>query len=222
MSADYDTQVLPFANLASLLRGAPWCRVAVLGDSIAEGVREPHAGFSDLSWIDRITDALRAASPGVSVMNLGQRGLLASEVRERQLVSAVAFRPDLAIVAAGGNDALHPAFDEAAVEREVDGIVAPLRNAGADVLMIELMDIVSAGLVPPVADVPLAALAALTRRVAARRGAILVPMRHHAASADPDVYASDRLHLNVRGHAIVGTEAVRALSHAITDRRAVA
>jgi hypothetical protein len=47
-------------------------------------------------------------------------------------------------------------------------------------------------------------------------------MRRHPASADPDVYASDRLHLNARGHAIVGTEAVRALSEAIIDRRAAA
>ena len=29
-------------------------------------------------------------------------------------------------------------------------------------------------------------------------------MRGHPASADPGVYASDRLHLNARGHAIVG------------------
>jgi hypothetical protein len=55
-----------------------------------------------------------------------------------------------------------------------------------------------------------------------RRGAVLVRMRRHPASADTDVYASDRLHLNARGHAIVATEAVRALSQEITDRRAAA
>jgi hypothetical protein len=32
------------------------------------------------------------------------------------------------------------------------------------------------------------------------------------------VYASDRLHLNARGHAIVGTEAVRVLSSAVVAR----
>ena len=50
-------------------------------------------------------------------------------------------------------------------------------------------------------------LAELTRRVARRHGAILVEMRGHPASADPGVYARDRLHLNARGHAIVGSEA---------------
>ena len=31
-------------------------------------------------------------------------------------------------------------------------------------------------------------------------------MRAHPAAADPAVYASDRLHLNARGHAIVGSQ----------------
>ena len=63
-------------------------------------------------------------------------------------------------------------------------------------------------------------LAELTRRVARRHGAILVAMRRHPASADAGVYARDRLHLNARGHAIVGSEAVRALGAALPARAA--
>jgi hypothetical protein len=44
---------------------------------------------------------------------------------------------------------------------------------------------------------------------------MLVEMRGHPASADHGVYSSDRLHLNARGHAIVGSEAVRVLSAAL-------
>lgn len=226
MRTELDTQVLPFAALVALLDGARWRRIVVLGDSIAEGVGEPHPRFSNLSWIDRIVDPLRAASGGLALLNLGRRNLLACEIRERQLEAALAFAPDLAIVAAGGNDALRRSFDHAAVERELDAIVSRLRSAGADVLMIELMDIVVSGLVPhehaDALDARFSTLAQLTRTVASRYGAVLVPMRRHPASADPDVYASDRLHLNARGHAIVATEAVRALSHAIPDRRAAA
>jgi lysophospholipase L1-like esterase len=144
------------------------------------------------------------------------------EVRMRQLDAALAFRPHLAIVSAGGNDALRHSFDPGAVERELDAIVAPLRRSGADVLLLELMDIVASGLVPrehvAALDGRMRRLAELTRRVAQRHGAILVAMRGHTASADPGVYASDRLHLNTRGHAIVGSEAVRALSAAIPQR----
>jgi lysophospholipase L1-like esterase len=217
-----ELEPLSFLELASLLRGAPWRRLAVLGDSIAEGVREPHPGYLDQSWIDRIAEPLRAAAPGLTVMNLGVRDLLASEVRERQLGPALDFRPDLAIVAAGGNDALRRTFATADVARELDGIVGPLRAAGADVLMIELMDIVASGLVPGEyaarLDERMRSLAALTRAVASRYGALLVEMRGHAASADPSVYSRDRLHLNARGHAIVATEAVRVLSSALARR----
>jgi hypothetical protein len=88
--------------------------------------------------------------------------------------------------------------------------------------MIELMDIVASGLVPddyagPL-DERLRALAEVTRAVADRHGAMLVEMRGHPASADPDVYSSDRLHLNARGHAIVATEAVRVLSATLATR----
>ena len=91
-------------------------------------------------------------------------------------------------------------------------------------LLLELMDIVASGLVPrehaAALDGRMRRLAELTRRVARRHGAILVEMRGHAASADPGVYASDRLHLNTRGHAIVGSEAIRVLSAAIPARAA--
>jgi lysophospholipase L1-like esterase len=217
-------EVLPDRDLAALLRGARWRRLAVLGDSVAAGVSEPLDGYRDLSWIDRIAIPLRAASPELAVLNLGRRNLLAAEVRASQLAPALAFRPDLAVVSAGGNDSLRRSFSPGAVERELVAIVGPLRRAGADVLMLELMDIVASGLVPPehaaALDVRMRRLAELTRRVARRHGAMLVEMRGHPASADPGVYASDRLHLNARGHAIVGGEAVRALSAAIPARAA--
>ena len=204
------------------LSGAPWRRLAVVGDSIAEGVREPHDGYRDLSWIDRIAEPLRAEDPQLEVLNLGRRNLLAREVLATQLDAALSFRPDLAIVAAGGNDALQRSFAPDVVERELDVIVGSLAGAGADVVMLELMDIVASGLVPPEHAGPLdermRALAALTRRVARRQGAVLVELRGDPASADPGVYAGDRLHLNARGHAIVAGEAVRVLRSAILAR----
>jgi lysophospholipase L1-like esterase len=219
MTTTHAPDVLPFASQVALLRGAHWRRLAVLGDSIAEGVREPHPGYRDISWIDRIAEPLHAVVPGMTVMNVGTRDLLAREVRERQLGPAIGFRPDLAIVAAGGNDALRRSFVPDEVAGELDAIVGPLRRAGAHVLMIELLDIVASGLVPANHAGPLdermRALARVTRAVADRHGAMLVEMRGHPASADPGVYSSDRLHLNARGHAIVGSEAVRVLSAAL-------
>jgi lysophospholipase L1-like esterase len=219
-----EPHVLPFTRHVPMLRGAPWRRVAVLGDSIAEGVREPHDGYRDLSWIDRIVEPLGAVAPGLTVMNLGQRDLRASQVRELQLPAALGFRPELAIVAAGGNDALRRSFSPELVADELDAIAGALREVGADLLMIELMDIVAAGLIPPehaaALDERMGALAQATREVAARHGAMLVAMRGHPICADPDVYASDRLHLNARGHAIVASEAIRVMGDALATRAA--
>ena len=216
MMATAEPWVLHDDELRALVAHAPWRRVVILGDSTAEGVREPLEGWRDESWTDRIVHAL----PPVQVLNLGRRNLLAAKVREQQLDAALAFEPDLAIVSAGGNDTLRRSFDPDAVADELDAIVGALRAAGADVLMLELMDIVAAGLAPAAYRRPSKALAGVTREVARRRGAMLVEMRHHPACADPGVYASDRLHLNARGHAIVGTEAIRTLGRAIEQRRA--
>lgn len=224
MTALRNAEVLSDHELATLLRGAPWRRLAVIGDSVAEGVREPAAGYLDLSWVDRVEASLRTAAPRLAVLNLGRTGLRAAEVRATQFERALAFGPDLAVVAAGGNDALRRSFDPGAVERELVAMVGPLRRAGSDVLLLELMDVVASGLVPreraAALDARLRRLAELTRRVARRHGAILVEMRRHPAGADPVVYASDGVHLNARGHAIVAGEAIRALAAAIPARAA--
>ncbi len=222
MTRSPDPYVLPDADLAALLRTAPWRRIVAMGDSIAEGVREPVAGYRDLSWIDRIAEALRAATGAVEVHNLGRRGLVAADVRAQQLDRALALAPDLAIVTAGGNDALGPGFDPDVVDRELDAMVGALRAAGADVLMTELLDITAAPFFPAehrdALDARMRPLADLTRGVAARHGALLIPMRAHPACAQDGVYSSDRLHLNARGHAIVGTEGVRVLGDALPLR----
>ena len=224
MTGSPDPYLLSDADLAALLRGAPWRRVVAVGDSIAEGVREPAAGYRDLSWVDRIAEALGAAVGEVELHNLGRRGRVAAEVRAEQLDRALALRPDLALVAAGGNDALSEAFDPDVVDRELDAIVGALRTAGADVLMTELLDITTASFFPAehreALDTRMRPLADVTRGVAARHGAMLIPMRAHPACAEDDVYSSDRLHLNARGHAIVATEAVRVLGDALALRQA--
>lgn len=210
------------ADLAARLGAAPWRRLVAVGDSIAAGVREPAAGWPDRSWIDWIAAAL----PRAEVHNLGRRNLLAAEVRERQLDAALALRPDLAIVSAGGNDSLRPSFDTRGVTAELDAIVGALRAAGADVLLLELMDITRApGVIPAehreALRARLRAVGAVTRTVAERHDAFLLSMTEHPACADPTVYARDRLHLTTRGHAIVGVEAVGVLA-AAAARRAVA
>jgi lysophospholipase L1-like esterase len=210
-----DPYRLSDSDAAGLLAGAPWSRLVAIGDSVAEGVREPAPGYLDLSWVDRIARALHDVNPGLVHLNLGVRGLLAAQVRERQLAAALEFGPDLAIVTCGGNDVRRPAYDAEGVERELDAMVGALRAAGSDVLTLGLMDITRSGVIPAKYALALSSgirrLAEITEDVAVRHGALHLRFTDHPAAGEPDILSSDLLHLNARGHAIVAAETIRGL-----------
>ncbi|SPT56866.1 MULTISPECIES: SGNH/GDSL hydrolase family protein [Actinomadura] len=212
-----DPSVLPAAEAAALLADAPWTRMVTIGDSVAEGIREPVPGYRDLSWTDRVEEALGAVAPGFTALNLGRRDLVAAEVAAGQLRPALEFGPDLAFVVAGGNDMLRPRFDAAGVRRELSSMVAAFRAAGADVVTIGLLDITAAGLgmsrYREVMSARTKRLAALTAEVAAEHGACHVDNPHgHPVAADPGIYSGDQLHLNARGHAFAAANTIRALA----------
>ena len=200
----------------ALLAGAPWRRLLVMGDSIAVGVGDPVAGYADLSWADRLAAALgRVAGGGPpATMNLGRVGARVAEVRSGQLDAALAFRPDLAVVAAGANDAIGRSFDAPAVTAGLDAVVGALRGAGALVVTFGCFDLGRTSFLPPerrpALTARLGALGRLTESVARRHGGVHVDFLRHPAMGD-GLVGADRLHPNRRGHAIVAAEVTRAL-----------
>jgi lysophospholipase L1-like esterase len=98
---------------------------------------------------------------------------------------------------------------------ELSAILTPLRAAGADILTFDLLDNTGTGLVPErfvaVLRKRLAQLADATRTASTALGGWHVPLRTHPAATDTDIFAADGLHLNARGHAIVGTALARHL-----------
>ncbi|MER7545180.1 SGNH/GDSL hydrolase family protein [Spirillospora sp. NPDC127506] len=217
LSERTDPAVLPAAEAAALLAGAPWRRMVTIGDSVAAGVRDPVPGYRDLSWTDRVEEALRRAVPGFTALNLGRRNLVAAEVAAGQLRPALEFGPDLAFVVAGGNDMLRREFDAEGVRRELASMISAFRAAGADVVTIGLFDITVAGLGPArhrdVLSARTRRLAALTADVAAEFGACHVHNPpDHPLAADPGIYSADQLHLNARGHAFAAANTIRALA----------
>ncbi len=203
---------------AGLLQGAPWRRLAVLGDSLAEGIGEDVAGCPSGGWPATLARVLDRVNPNSAYLNLGRRGLLACEVRATQLRPALEFGPDLAVLVCGGNDLLKRDFDVSSVAADMDDMVAALRGRGGDVLLLGLMDITRAGLIDPrfapSMHARLVALADANQRVAQRHGAMCLRMTEHPAASDPDMYSSDRLHPNGRGHAVLaGTVICRLAEH---------
>jgi lysophospholipase L1-like esterase len=213
-----DPDVLGVHEEHALLRGARWRRFAVVGDSVAAGVGDRVDGYRPLDWSRRVARGLRSHQPGLAYRNLGVRGLRAREVRETQLADALAFGPDLAAVCAGGNDAMARRFDADAVEAELDLLVGPLREAGADVFLFTLFDVGQALELPEPHGTRLAersaALSLATTAVAGRHDAVLVDCAGHPRCADPSIYSADRIHLNMRGHAIAASATIRALAAA--------
>jgi lysophospholipase L1-like esterase len=219
--AETDADLFTDDEAAALLRGAPWRRFVAVGDSVVEGVRGPAHGYRDLSWVDRLVAGLRAQHPDLAEHNLGHRGLLAADVRQRQLAPALALEPDLAVVVAGGNDLFRDRFDALAVGAELTAMVSRLRDIGSDVITMGLFDITRIDPAAPTAPMVsrrIRTLAELTAAVAGRHGAIHLDFSTHPAGADPSIYSDDRLHLNARGHALVAAATIRRLGEVLDER----
>lgn len=197
-----------------LLRGRSWKRYAVLGDSLAEGLMDELPGYRPVSWADRLREVLARQQPDLAYHNFGYRGLLARQVRDRQLASALEFQPDLATVVCGGNDMFSPQFDRAGVEAQIDEMVGALTEAGATVFVFGLMNITAAVSEFDAFKPRLMGLNASVRKVAERRGAVFVNLWDHPRAGDRNLYSADLLHMTARGHALIAATTIRALAAA--------
>ena len=212
-----DPHCLRSGEAAGLLRGHPWRRFAVLGDSVAAGVTEPQAGYHPLPWCDRVYAELVATAPEVAYLNLGRRDLRAADVRRDQLAPVLAFRPDLAMVLCGPNDAMQPGYERRAdaVDADIAAIVTALRSAGADVVTVSLFVMRAYPGLPswlgPAFARRMRELGRRTSRLAAASGALHVDLADHPALEDGPLTASDGLHGDGRSQALAAAETVRRL-----------
>ena len=193
-------------------------RFVALGDSTTEGLMDPlpdGSGFR--GWADRLAELLAAVEPDLHYANLAVRGKLAQQVRETQLEPALALRPDLVSLLAGLNDMLRRNVDVAAVIGELDGMVARLRDAGADVLLFTLPDPVPINPLAKTAAARLARMNDAIREISARRGTFLVELDRHAVSSDRRLWNEDRLHANPEGHRRIAAAAAHVLGLPDTD-----
>jgi lysophospholipase L1-like esterase len=198
-----------------LLAGHPWTRFAVIGDSIAEGLGDPYPGYPDQPWCDRIAAELTARQPALAYLNLGQSMTRSVMVRSSQLPEALAFAPDLALVACGSADMLLPGYDPARVERELRAIVSAFAGQGCDVVTVGLFDGSYAQNIPQLFMASrrkrIHENARRTKQVAEDLGALHVELTPHPASKDADMYSQDPRHGTMRGHAIAAAETIRVL-----------
>jgi lysophospholipase L1-like esterase len=205
MAPEYAAQ----APRSAALDGHPWRRFAVLGDSV---VQEP-GGFADL-----VRDELAASAPRLAYLNLGRRNLRVHQVLAVQLSPALAFRPDLALVVCGANDAMRPGYEgrAGAVDAAMAAIVRPLQAAGALVITVSVFVMREYPLMPawlgPGFARRMACFAERTNALAAALGTVHADLSGHPAIARGDVLTGeDGLHGNARSHKIAAAAVIERL-----------
>ena len=179
---------------------------AILGDSAASGVGDSDKNGVTRGWSYYL--AKHFQDPLVYV-NLSRPGAQSAEVLQDQLPKALMFKPDIAAVIVGGNDALRNGFDPNKLHQNLRATISELKKSGAEVLLLQLHD--------PTRIVPLPKLLAqvLSRRVNAVNRVIHSVGREFNAQilmtrSIQDIYERkvwhiDRMHPSKYGHQIMAT-----------------
>ncbi|PZU45878.1 MAG: glycosyl transferase [Microbacterium sp.] len=205
--------VAPLAPAAPPVSPArDWQRVVALGDSITEGLcdtsRMPEGQYR--GWADRLAMLLaqRSSTP-IRYANLAVRSRRVADLVTEQLPTALALRPDLASILIGANDLVRLHVDPDELAAQVDGVVAALRDAGSDVLLVT--PFLPSRYASVLLQRRFARFAALLREIAERRGARLLDLARDEAIGELDKWAPDKVHLSSRGHRFVAYRAAEAI-----------
>lgn len=187
-------------------------RLVALGDSFTEGVGDEDPGCPNgvRGWADRVAEQLAAVEPDFRYANLAVRGRLMGQVLAEQLEPALAMRPDLVTLYAGGNDLMRPSVDIDGLMDDYDKAIGRLAESGATVVVFTGVDGVGDALFRKIRG-RVAIYNEHTRVIAARRGALVVDMWAMRQLRDRRMWAPDRLHLNSLGHTEVAAEVLDVL-----------
>ncbi|MGO9667029.1 MAG: SGNH/GDSL hydrolase family protein [Streptosporangiaceae bacterium] len=181
-----------------------------IGDSFTEGVGDPDHAGGCRGWADRFAERLAGHSPGARYANLAIRGKLLGQVATEQVPAAIALRPDLVSLAAGGNDLLRPRADPDSLAATFDDAVSRMRAAGSQVLLFTGFDPGTFPLLRMIRG-KAAAFNMNLRQVASRRDCLLVDLWTMTVLTDPRMWCDDRLHLAPEGHRRVALRVCEAV-----------
>lgn len=191
-----------------------------IGDSFTEGIGDQRPDGSERGWADRVAAGLYQKSlseegtenPPFRYANLAIRGLKARPVVDTQLAPAIAQRPDLISINAGGNNMLRPRFDPTDTIDFLFEAVLRARDHGSHILLLAGPD--------PTKNLPFG-------ETISRRGAIYTEMTYERieglegitfvdnysdrAFEDTTYWSLDGLHLSPAGHLRVAANCLDAL-----------
>lgn len=191
----------------------PWRRFVAVGDSFTEGIGDPDPAVPDghRGWADRVAEVLAHQVDDFAYANLAVRGKLIGQIVADQIEPAVALRPDLVSICAGGNDVIRPGTDPDAIAEQLDDAVARLASTGAAIVLFTGID---TGFTPVLRRFrgKVAIYNENVRTIADRHDCIVADQWGLKAVQDSRFFADDRLHFNALGHHEVARMVLRALN----------
>ncbi|MEO6942667.1 MAG: SGNH/GDSL hydrolase family protein [Terrimesophilobacter sp.] len=190
----------------------PWSRYVALGDSFTEGIGdpEPRSMGGHRGWADRVAEVLASKTDNFAYANLAIRGRLLQQILDEQIEPALALRPDLVTISAGGNDIIRPGTDPDDIADRLEDAIRQLRSAGATVVLFNGPDI---GMTPVLrrSRGKVAIYNENLRAIAQRHDAIIADMWALRALRDPRMWAPDRLHFSPIGHHTIALMVLESL-----------
>ena len=191
----------------------PWTRYVAIGDSFTEGIGdpEPSSPGGHRGWADRVAEVLAQGTDDFAYANLAIRGRLLQQIMDEQIDTALALKPDLISISAGGNDIIRPGTDADDVANRFETAIERLSVDGATVVMFNGPDI---GMTPVLnrSRAKVAIYNENLRAVALRHDAIVADMWALRELRDPRMWAPDRLHFSPIGHHTIARMVLAALN----------
>lgn len=179
----------------------PWSRYIALGDSFTEGLGdpEPQSPGGLRGWADRVAEELSVRHEDFAYGNLAVRGLLLRQILDQQIGPALALKPDLITLNAGGNDLIFRNSDPDKLAVRMDAGVELLASTGATVVIFTGPDW---GANPVLGRTrgKVAIFNENMRTIAARHDALIADLWALRELTHPLTWDSDRLHFSPLGH----------------------
>lgn len=176
-------------------------RYVALGDSFTEGVGDAHAYLPNgvRGWADRVAEGLAAAEPGWQYANLAVRSKRLRHVIAEQLEPALAMKPTLITLYAGGNDVMDLGTTVPEILGQYQYLVQRLSQTGATLMLFTGYDVPVTPLLAPLRRKNHAYNRGV-RIMAGKYGAVLVDYATFGEYANPRMWSPDRLHMSKAGH----------------------
>lgn len=191
----------------------PWSRYVAIGDSFTEGIGDPEPGSpgGHRGWADRVAEVLSQKTTDFAYANLAVRGRLIRQIVAEQVEPAIALRPDLITMSAGGNDVIRPGSDPDQIAALFDEAVQRLSVDGATIVLFTGVDV---GFAPVFRGIrgKVAIYNENVRAIAQRHDCIIADQWSLTEIQDSRMWMPDRLHPNALGHHTIARMVLEALN----------